>query len=388
MNYDFDRLIDRHSSNSGKWEMYPEDVLPLWVADMDFPSADEIKQALHERVEHGVFGYPGHVDNLRALICERMERLYDWAVQPEEIVFFPGLVNGLKVVSEITGERHRAQVLALTPVYGPFLMAPGMGERELLCVETPARFHDGVITYHLDFDAIEAAITPHTKLMQMCSPHNPIGRSFSREELERIAGICLKHDLILVSDDIHCDLLLNGQQHIPLATLSPELAARTVTLMAPSKTFNTAGLFCGYGIIQNPALRRVIEKRTFGAGVNLLGFTAAEAAYRYGQPWLGQMLAYLAANRDFAVNYIRNNLPGIRTTNPDSTYLLWLDCRGAGIEGKPSEFFLKEAKVALNDGAWFGPGGEGFVRLNFGCPRSVLAEGLERMRDALVRLAN
>ena len=228
-----------------------------------------------------------------------------------------------------------------------------------------------------------AAIDPGTRLFMLCHPHNPVGRSFSVSELQRLAAICERHDLIVCSDEIHGDLLLDGRRHVPFATLAPEIAQRCITLMAPSKTFNIAGLGASFAIIQNPSLRRRFQQAMRGIvpDVNVLALHAALAAYQHGADWLDELRVYLAANRDFMLDFVRRQLPGVRSTVPEATYLAWLDCRGAGLE-QPQAFFLQQAGVALNDGATFGPGGAGFVRLNFGCPRSTLAEGLERMRRA------
>ena len=235
--------------------------------------------------------------------------------------------------------------------------------------------------YVVDADAFEAALTERTRLFLLCNPHNPVGRVFDRGELARMAEICLRHDVTICSDEIHCDLLLDGHRHVPIASLAPEIAARTITLMAPSKTYNVAGLHCSVAIIQNKALREQYQRAQQGlvSSVNIMGFVAALAAYRDGQPWLNACLAYLNANCDYLEDYVAANLPGVTMRRPEGAYLAWLDCRQAGISGDPARFFLKQARVALNEGARFGRGGEGFVRLNFGCPRATLAEALGRM---------
>jgi cystathionine beta-lyase len=241
------------------------------------------------------------------------------------------------------------------------------------------------LRYTLDEAAFEAAIQANTRLFILCNPHNPVGRAFTRHELTRMAEISLRHDLVICSDEIHCDLLLDGTQHIPLASLDAEIGQHCITLLAPSKTYNLPGLGCSMAIIQNPDLRKRFQKAAAGIvpHVNLLGYVAAIAAYAECEDWLDALRLYLTANRDFAVDFLRTHLPNIPTTIPEATYLLWLDCREAGIEGKPQTFFLEQAKVALNDGAWFGQEGEGFVRLNFGCTRATLTQGLEQLRNAL-----
>ncbi len=387
MIYNFDQIIERRNTHSFKWQLYDDDVLPLWVADMDFVSPEPVIHALCERARHGVFGYGLPPQELSEIICERMQVLQNWTVTPEQIVFLPGLVSGLNAICRITDQPGH-EVLVQTPVYPPFLSAPPNQDRTLIAAELSPVSNGNTRHYEVDFDAFEAAITPQTRLFILCHPHNPIGRGFTPDELIRMAEICERHNVIICSDEIHCDLLLNGTPHHSLAALSPEIADRTITLLAPSKTYNIPGLGCSIAIVQNPDLRERLNKATASIipDVNVLGFTAATAAYRDGQEWLDQILDYLAVNRDTVVEYITGCLPGISTTVPEATYLAWLDCRQAGIEGNPHEFFLKEAKVALNDGAAFGPGGEGFVRLNFGCSQNTLMQALTQMRAALLKI--
>jgi cystathionine beta-lyase len=384
MIYNFDTCPDRRATESDKWRKYPPDVLPLWVADMDFVSPEPVKRALLERVEHGIFGYPQESAELREVIVARLAERYGWAIRPEEIIFQPGVIRGFNRAVHLVAEPG-AGVLIQTPVYPPLLHAPhnaGLARHETALT----RLADG--TYTIDWDAFEAAITPQTKLFILCNPHNPVGRVFCQDELTRMAEICLRHGITICSDEIHCDLLFPGHTHIPIATLSPEVAANTITLMAPSKTFNIAGLDCSFAIVQDPSLRRRYQHAHRGliSGVNVLGWTAALAAYRAGQEWLTQVLAYLEANRNFLADFVKNELPGIQMTPLEGTYLAWLDCRNLKLDTSPYEFFLAQAKVALNDGATFGPGGEGFVRLNLGCSRDTLFEALGRMKAALHRL--
>jgi cysteine-S-conjugate beta-lyase len=380
MKYDFDRIIERRETDSMKWRKYGEDIIPLWVADMDFPSAEPIVQALHERVDHRVFGYTRPTTELRMAIRERLKTLYDWDIRDEDLLFLPGLVTGLNLAFHVYTEPGEG-VLAQPPVYFHFVRDPVLHGRIL---DDPPLVQKGD-TYEIDFDGFEKAITNQTKIFLLCNPHNPVARVYTVKELERLAEICLGKDVIICSDEIHCDLLYPGYRHTPIATLSPEAANQTITLMAPSKTYNLAGLHCGFAIIQNPRLRTIWETRSRGLipGVNIMGHVAALAGLRHGQEWFEQVLDYLRANRDFLAEYTRERLPGIRMTKMEATYLAWLDCRGAGIGGNPFQFFLEKAKVALNDGSEFGKGGEGFVRLNFACPRKTLVEALDRMSVAL-----
>jgi cystathionine beta-lyase len=239
--------------------------------------------------------------------------------------------------------------------------------------------------YKVDFDAFEAAITEKTRIFMLCNPQNPTGRVFRADELEQMAEICLRHNIIICSDEIHSDLVYSESKHIPIASLSPEIAANTITLLAPSKTFNIAGLKTSVAVIPNPQLRKKYEAARRGVvdWVNLLGQVAARAAYREGEPWLDALLVYLQANRDYLYEFVQNELPGVNMAKPEGTFLAWLDCNRAGIEGQPDKYFLEKAGVAMNAGEWFGKGGEGFVRLNFGCPRSMLEEALQKIKSAL-----
>ena len=388
MSYDFDTPVNRRGTDSGKWAWYGEDVLPMWVADMDFRSPQPIIDALAARVQQGVFGYGTDSQALKATLVERMQHLYGWTIEPEAIVMLPGLVSGLNIVSRAVGNPGDS-VLTNTPVYGPFLTAPLNQQRRLLTAPLHERRSGRRLSYELNMEGLRRVIEPETRLYLLCNPQNPVGRAFSRGELEELAAFCEQHDLIICSDEIHCDLLLDETRHIPIASLSPEVAQRTITLMAPSKTFNVPGLGASLAIVPNPALRKQIEQAMAGIvpHVNILGMVAAEAAYAHCDDWLRDLRTYLTANRDFAVEYIETHMPGINVTCPEATYLLWLDCRDVPIGDKPAEYFLREAKVAMNEGAWFGEGGEGFVRLNFGTPRAILEEGLEQMKAALDRAA-
>jgi cystathionine beta-lyase len=384
MTYNFDLPIERRGSDSGKWGDFGEGVLPLWVADMDFAAPPAVLEALHQRVAHGIFGYGRPNPQLTQLICERLEQLYHWRVSPEQIVYFPGLVSGLNTVCRAVAEPG-AGVLVQTPVYPPFLSAPANHNLTLEMAELAVTRQDRLLRYEIDFDVFNATISPRTRLFILCNPHNPVGRCYTQAELSCLAEASARHNLIICSDEIHCDLLLDGSQHIPLASLSSEIAERCITLMAPSKTFNIAGLDCGFAVVSNRELRQRLVKAALGIvpHVNVLGYVAALAAYQHGGEWLAELLRYLTANRDFLVSYVLEQLPGLKLTVPEGTYLAWLDCREAGLEGNPQRFFLKEAGVAFNDGTTFGQGGEGFVRLNFGCTRATLVQALEQMRAAL-----
>jgi cystathionine beta-lyase len=383
MQYDFDAIRDRRGSDSAKWKKYGEDVVPLWVADMDFISAEPIIRALHERVGHGFFGYTQPMEDLCATIQRRLQQLYAWEAQTEDFFFLPGLVTGLNLSFQAFAQPGEG-VLVQPPVYHHFVKDPVMHGRTLI---DPPLVQKGD-TYEIDFDAFERSVTEQTKIFILCNPHNPVARVFTRKELVRMAEVCLSHGVVICSDEIHCDLTYPGHQHIPIATLSPEVADRTITLMAPSKTYNLAGLHFGFAVIQNSEMKKIWRKTTWGLnpGLNIMGQVAALAGYREGQEWLDQVLFYLEKSRDFLSQNVPVKLPGIRMIRMEATYLAWLDCRQANIPGNAYQFFLKEAKVALNDGVEFGRGGEGFVRLNLACPRKTLNEALDRMSSAMQKL--
>ncbi len=382
MRYDFDQVRERKGTDSVKWRRYGDEVIPLWVADMDFPSPEPVVNALRERVDHGIFGYTIPGPELCASVQERLRTLYSWEIRSDDLFFVPGIVTGLNLFLQAFTSPGQG-VLVQPPVYPHFVRDPVHHGRVL--VDPPlVRRGD---RYEIDLDLLNRSITEATKVFILCNPHNPVGRVYTRQELERIAEICLARNLILCSDEIHCDLLYSGFRHTPMATLGPEIAARCVTLMAPSKTYNLAGLSCGFAVITDPRLQETWRHACRGRipSMNIMGQTAALAGYREGRDWLGQVLVYLQENRDFLFRYTRERLPGVDLTEIEGTYLAWLDFRKAGLEN-PFEFLLREAKVALVDGREFGRGGQGFARLNFACPRKTLAEALDRISAALRRL--
>lgn len=389
MQLDFDEVIERRASGCAKWNYYAEDVLPMWVADMDFRVAPAITRALHERVEHSVFGYAMPSASLTEAICARLGRRYGWAATPEQLSFYPGVVSAMNIAARAFST-PAGGMLIQTPVYPPILHAPEAGGRVQNAAPLVPTTTGNVVRYDIDFDTFEAAITEHTQVLVLCNPHNPTGRTFTRDELLRIAEVCERHNLMIVADEIWSDLTLGESQHIPIATLAPEIAARTVTLMAPSKTFNLPGLGFSFAVIPNEDVRKRVADA--GQGLvppsNVMGMAAAFAAYTEGDTWLDNLRSYLTGNRDTMVAYLADHMPHLRTTVPEATYLAWIDCREAGIEGNPHTLFLEQGKVGLNDGTVFGPGGEGFVRMNMACPRSTLLEGLERMRHALAERTN
>jgi cysteine-S-conjugate beta-lyase len=393
MEYNFDLIINRGGSNSAKWRQYPEDVLPLWVADMDFTAPEPIQAALHRFVEHGVFGYEFPSKELRETVAARMETLYGWQVSPDAVVATPGVVAGFTLAANGLCEAGQG-LLVQPPVYPPFLKVNGSAglvrQEAGLVPET----NGSTLRYSVDFDIFQKAIHSNgarTGMFLFCNPHNPTGQIYSKDDLVRMAEICLKNNIVICSDEIHSEILLGGTKHIPIAALDPEISDHTVTLIAPSKTFNIPGLFCGFAIIPNKDLLERYKKTVecMAMHVSSPGLAAAQVAFSGTcDAWLAELRSYLTRNRDFLVDFVRNELTGIKTTVPDATYLAWLDCaepvKSGIISGTPHEYFLKSAKVALNEGRDFGSGGEGFVRLNFGCPNAILVEALTRMKSALI----
>jgi cystathionine beta-lyase len=379
--FDFDTVLERRGTDSQKWQKYAgRDVLPLWVADMDFKSPPAILQALHARVEHGIFGYARPVKSTVDAVVDAMEHRYAWKIDPAWLVWLPGLVVGLNVTAQAFAQPGE-EVLTLSPVYPPFMSAPKNSARA--SVSVPFVLHQG--NWSIDWDALERAVTPKTKLFYLCNPHNPLARVWRRAELQRLAEFCERHDLVLCSDEIHCDLILDPRlPHIPTSVLSPEIAARTITLMAPSKTYNVPGLGTSIAIIPDAMRRARFIRAAAGivAEVTCLGFTACEAAYRDSEPWRQELLAYLRGNRDTLLDTITRELPGIRVEAPiEATYLMWLNVSALGLENPAAHF--EQHGVGLSDGAMFGADRGTHVRLNFGCPRSTLREALRRMKAAL-----
>jgi cystathionine beta-lyase len=381
MTFNFDTPPDRHGTDSQKWQKYAgRDVLPMWVADMDFEVAPAIVEALQRRVSHGIFGYSRPVPSTVEAIVGAMAALYRWRVDPSWLVWLPGLVCGLNVaVRAFAAEGD--EVLSLSPVYAPFTTAPKHGGRVARSV--PLALNAG--RWEIDWEALEAAVTPRTRILIFCHPHNPIARTWRRDEVARVAEFCARHSLVLVSDDIHCDLLLEpGAVHEPFAVVAPEGAPRTVTFMAPSKTYNVPGLGTSFAIIPDSALREKFARACHGIvpEVNALGYVACEAAYSQGEPWRHALLGYLRGNRDFLADQIARGLPGVRIEAPiEATYLAWLNVSELGL-AKPVKHFESHG-VGLSDGAAFGASAGSHVRINFGCPRSTLAEGLTRMAAAV-----
>lgn len=373
--FGFDRRIDRRPSDSIKWNKYAgRDILPLWVADMDFAAPPAVLEALHRRIEHGVLGYCAPMPSLVAATLDYLDANYGWKVDPAWLVWLSGVVAGLNLSCRAVD----GSVITATPVYPPFLSAPRLSGRELVSV--PLELAGA--GWRMDPDALQAALRPDTRLWLLCHPHNPVGRAWSDAELGEFAAFCERNDLIVCSDEIHCDLLLDpALRHRPLASLNAEVARRSITLMAPSKTFNIPGLACAFAVIPDAALRHrfCAAARGIVPDVNVLGFVGAEAAFREGAEWHRALLDVLRRNRD-RVEAAVAAMPGLSMTHVEATYLAWIDARGLGV-ADPVAFF-EAAGVGLSNGVDFGL--PGWVRLNFGCPAATLDAALERMQRACV----
>ncbi|MBI5963029.1 MAG: putative C-S lyase [Chloroflexi bacterium] len=374
----------RNPNNYNKWTYYPKDVLPMWVADMDFPAPKPILAALHKAVDHGVLGYELPSLALKEVVAARMDKLYGWKVRPEAVVAVTGIVSGFSVAARIACTPRKG-VLIQTPVYNEFHeVKNNIGVPQL---DAPFIKHvnGNILSYEIDWDIFEKQIKK-AGMFLLCNPHNPLGIIFPRKDLLKMAEICIKNNVLIVSDEIHSELLLDDNKFTPMAKLSAETAKHTITLIAPSKTFNVPGLFCGFAIITDKELRERYEKEVnhLRLHVSSMGLFAARTAFSGDcDGWLKELRRYLTGNRDFLVEYVTKYMPEVRTTIPDATYLSWLDFSQTKIEGSPFQFFLKNARVAVSEGRIFGENGEGHIRLNFGTSRKILEQGLGRMRKAL-----
>lgn len=384
----FDASVNRKGSGCAKWDdvdvvFNAPDVLPMWVADMDLLSPPAVLEAIAARAAHGVFGYPSPRSYYYDALIRWLEKRHSWKVKPEWLLSTPGVVTALSVAVQ-TFSRPGDKIIIQPPVYPPFFSSIVRNGRQV--AENPLIYENG--RYTMDFDHL-ARLAKDARMLILCSPHNPVGRVWRKDELTTLAEICLENDVLIITDEIHSDLVFAGARHTPLASLSDTFRDNAVTFIAPSKTFNTAGLYTSAAVIANPERRSQFAASVQTLGIaksNVFGIVAQEAAYRHGEPWLEQLLVYLQGNRERLTQFINQEFPGIRVSKPEGTYLAWLDCRELGLsQAQLNDFFIREAKVGLNDGASFGAQGKGFMRLNFGCPRANLDEGLERLAQALHR---
>ncbi|MEI6106554.1 MAG: PatB family C-S lyase [Opitutae bacterium] len=381
MTFDFTHVPERRGTDSQKWQKYAgRDILPLWVADMDFLSPPAIVAALQQRVAHGIYGYARPVASTVDAFVQAMEHRYGWRIDPAWVVWLPGLVVGLNLTA-LAFAAPGEEILTLTPVYPPFMSAPKNSGR--ISTQVLLRL-DPAGRWEIDWPALERAVTPRTKLFFLCNPHNPVARVWRRDELLRLGEFCLRHDLVLCSDEIHCDLILDALPHVPTALLGEDIARRTITLMAPSKTYNVPGLGTSMAIIPDPTLRARFVRAGAGvmAEVNAFGYTACEAAYRDCEPWRQELLQVLRGNRDLILDFVAREMPGVTIEAPiEATYLAWLNVSALKLADPVAHF--EQHGVGLSDGAFFGVPRGSHVRLNFGCPRATLLEALQRMKRAL-----
>lgn len=385
---DFDRLTDRRGTDCLKYDFaaergYPAEVLPFWVADMDFPAPEPVVKALEQRVRHGIFGYTDIKEDYREILARWFQRRHGWQIEGEWFSITPGVVFGICTAIRAFTQPGEG-VLICPPVYYPFAASIKANGRKL--VESPLVEKDG--RYEIDFQDFERKIVKGgVKLFVLCSPHNPVGRVWSRQELEQVAAICQKHQVLVVADEIHQDFVRPGHRHTVFASLGAEVADVTITCTSPSKTFNLAGLQISHIFISNESLRRRFRHELEAVGYgepNAMAEVAAKAAYSQGEPWLTELLAYLEENLRRTRAFLAEQLPQVQLIEPEGTYLLWLDCRGTGLSPEEQdEAIVQRGRIWLDEGRIFGAGGEGFQRINMACPWAILEEGLKRLAFAL-----
>lgn len=390
MKYNFDTPVNRRGTASEKWDLLEQkfgekDVLPLWVADMDFQAPSPVIEALKKRVEHGIYGYTVRTASYYQSIVGWLKKRHGWETKYEWFAYAPGVMPSIGLAIQAftyPGDK----IVVQPPVYPPFFKIVENNGRSLSM--NPLKYEDGL--YKMDLDDLRKKLSPRVKMLILCNPHNPVGRVWTRNELTELSELCLENDVMIVSDEIHSDLVLKGHKHTPMATISKDVADITLTCMSPSKTFNLAGLCTSSVIASDPKMLRQFNIAAENAALettNALGIVASEAAYRYGEDWLEQLLVYVQGNVDYLLGYFKTRIASIKPVTPEGTYLVWLDCRDLGMN--PSnlrQFLIKKAKVGLNDGSAFGPGGEGFQRINLACPRTNLEEALKRIENAVRNL--
>ncbi|PEZ06045.1 cystathionine beta-lyase [Bacillus sp. AFS018417] len=378
----FNEMVNRRGTNSVKWDTHKnEELLHAWIADMDFPVPSPIQDALTKRLQHPIFGYNTSSEQVKEAICHWVKTQYNWVIEKEWLVFSAGIVPALSVSVQAFTEKQDS-VLVQPPVYSPFFEMVTTNGRQVLT--NPLRLENGV--YKMDFEQLEKQFQQGVKLMFLCSPHNPIGRVWTVEELTKLGTLCEIYDVIVIADEIHADIIFNGRKHIPLASLSANLAERTVTCIAPSKTFNIAGLQASVIIIPNEKLRdafTAVQHRQGFHGLNTFAYAAMQSAYTECNEWLAELLPYIEENARFACDFIKQHIPKLSVIQPDGTFLLWIDCSKLGLtQNERMELLEKKGRIIVEPGEKFGVGGEQHIRLNLGCPRPVLEDALRRLQCA------
>ncbi|WP_035294188.1 MalY/PatB family protein [Clostridium sp. KNHs214] len=390
MSYDFNKIVDRLHTKSVKWDLLEEmygdkDVIPMWVADMDFEVPEEITKAIKERLNHEIFGYSFRGKEYNEAVINWMKRRHEWDIKSEWIKFTPGVVPALNFILRAF-TKPGDHVIIQTPVYHPF--ARSIKNTGCTVVKNPLKYEN--FTYKMDLQDLEKKITNRTKILILCNPHNPVGRVWSKKELTALGEICLKHGVLVVSDEIHFDLIYKENKHTVFASISEEFAQNSITCTAPSKTFNIAGFQTSNIIIPNDKLRNLFSIELENLAINdpnIFGCEALIAAYNSGAQWLDDLIDYLKGNLDFLISFIEKRIPKIKVVKPEGTYLVWVDCSGLNMNGEEMrEFFVKKVKLGLDDGIMFGEEGEKFQRVNIACPRIILKEALERIEKEANKL--
>lgn len=387
MSFNFNKIIDRTNNFSAKWsEMNKNfgsnDLLPMWVADMDFLTAPCIMEALKDRLEQGIFGYTTRPSSYNESIVNWLDNRFSWKIKKEWLMFSPAVITSISLLIQNLTQKND-KIMIQEPVYSPFHNIVELNERDLV-ISPLIKLDDG--SYIMDYEDIEAKIKD-VKIFILCNPHNPVGRVWTREELTRLGQICLKHNVIVISDEIHSDIILKNHKHIPFASISKEFCKNTITCMAPTKTFNLAGLQSSFLVMSNPYYYEVMDRAFSTLDIkrnNAFSLVATEAAYNYGEDWLDELIKYIEDNVDFAIEYIKTNIPKLKVKKPEGTYLLWVDFNSLNVDEKDlKDALINKGKVALNSGSSFGIGGDGYYRINLACPRAMVLEALKRIEFAI-----
>ena len=390
MKFNFDKIIDRTNNFSAKWsEMNKNfgtnDLLPMWVADMDFLTAPCVMEALKDRLEQGIFGYTTRPSSYNESIVNWLDNRFSWKINQEWLMFSPAVITSISLLIQNLTQKND-KIMIQEPVYSPFHNIVESNERSLV-ISPLVKLDDG--SYVMDYEDIEAKIKD-VKVFILCNPHNPVGRVWTREELTRLGEICLKHNVLVISDEIHSDIILKNHKHTPFASISKEFRENTITCMAPTKTFNLAGLQSSFLVISNPYYYEVMDKAFSILDIkrnNAFSLVATEAAYNYGEDWLYELIKYIEDNVDFAIDYIKNHMPQLKVKKPEGTYLLWVDFSNLNVDKKDlKNALINKGRIALSDGSSFGIGGDGYYRINLACPRSMVLEGLKRIEFAIKSL--
>lgn len=390
MKFNFDKIIDRTNNFSAKWSEMNKNfgtnnLLPMWVADMDFLTAPCVMEALKDRLEQGIFGYTTRPSSYNESIVNWLDNRFSWKINQEWLMFSPAVITSISLLIQNLTQKND-KIMIQEPVYSPFHNIVESNERNLV-ISPLVKLDDG--SYVMDYEDIESKIKD-VKIFILCNPHNPVGRVWTREELTRLGEICLKHNVLVISDEIHSDIILKNHKHTPFASISKEFRENTITCMAPTKTFNLAGLQSSFLVISNPYYYEVMDKAFSILDIkrnNAFSLVATEAAYNYGEDWLYELIKYIEDNVDFAIDYIKNHMPQLKVKKPEGTYLLWVDFSNLNVDKKDlKNALINKGRIALSDGSSFGIGGAGYYRINLACPRSMVLEGLKRIEFAIKSL--